>query len=495
MLHRKTLKPNQVTTVTKKGSEFKLLTAQTELRVTFYRKGEEMLVTDARSGFELSGVNFDEILISGEQEQRIEIWASEIKLGYDAPSANANNLSSFKGLHYGDSEVLLPFEPSRLTARVVSDSPWWYGGANVDSDNGIPVAAGEIAEIRGAAEIKAAISAKGEYLTTTQTVDTGDRPWLYGSFNNNHGLVIRNNDAGIDLLTKGGLMPVNTSKSVSRLCKVGEDGVAYIEVSPQHIYVYNFETNKTVLINVPSTPAQAVNGVYITQAAGIVYNKGKYILSAKCYDTVRGEDLKALAIFDGQSWAFKFVVYDRNASFPNEMYPISDDSILLVGGNKLYISEVDSLPDGYSMEIDPYGQRIFLDLEMIQDGFAGTLSYLSYSSYGGYVLLKSQSINSEAVLINEADKSAVNIGRCQLALISEAGLIKANGNDWLLSKDYGGTYEPITPTLSFPDGANVHAGYYGGVVLVASTSLTGYILTEKQRQNPKQNFRILKAFS
>jgi hypothetical protein len=31
--------------------------------------------------------------------------------------------------------------------------------------------------------------------------------------------------------------------------------------------------------------------------------------------------------------------------------------------------------------------------------------------------------------------------------------------------------------------------------LVSSTSLTGYILTEKQRQNAKQNFRILKAYS
>ncbi len=495
-LFKQKIHPNKVNEINKAGKHLKVINSQTELSIrVFNLVGELVLHTQVRAGFEITLPVFAKVVISAEQEQKIEMWVDENPLGYNAPTANANNLSSFKGLHYGDSEEILPFEPSRLSAKIVSDQPWWYGGANVDKENGIPVAAGEVAEIRGAAKISAAISAQGEYLTTTQTHDTGERPWNYGSFNNNHGLVIRNNNSGIDLLTAGGVKPVNTLKNVARFCKVGGDGVAYVEMFAQHIYVYNFETNKTVLINIPSAGAQAVNDVYITQVSGIVHNKGKYILSVKGYDTAQGKDLKALAIFDGQSWVFKFVVYDRNASYPNEMYPISDDSILLVGGNKLYAVEVDSLPDGYAMEIDPYGQRIFLELDMIQDGFAGTVTYLSYYSYGGYVLLKSQSTNSEAILINEADKTAINIGRCQLALISAAGLIKANGDEWLLSKDYGGTYEPITPTLSFSGGANVHAGYYGGVVLVSSTSLTGYILTEKQRQNAKQNFRILKAYS
>lgn len=491
MLHRKTLKPNQVTTVTKKGSEFKLLTAQTELRVTFYRKGEEMLVTDARSGFELSGVNFDEILISGEQEQRIEIWASEIKLGYDAPTANANNLSSFKGLHYGDSEVLLPFEPSRLTARVVSDSPWWYGGANVDSDNGIPVAAGEVAEIRGAAEIKAAISAKGEYLTTTQTVDTGDRPWIYGSFSNAHGVIIKNNSGGIDLLNKSGLQPIPTQGvSVYVVAKVSKHVIAYAAATSDYIYLYNMDTKKVELLSIPTTTGDAVEGKYITRINGIAYAGGRYVINASVYDIVAGKDIKALVVSDASGWLFKYIYQSNSGHYPSDLYSSGASGLLVLYSDKVYHIDVNNIPDERI-----YDGVDFTNLNLISTGFSGNRSYSSIASYGGYTLLKSQAVNSSAVLIKESDFTAVNIGRCQMALISEVGLIKGDGGEWLLSKDYGQTYSSIDPAISFPSGANVHANYFDDVVLVASTSLTGYILTEKQRQNPKQKFRILKAFS
>ncbi|QBJ00804.1 hypothetical protein [Pseudoalteromonas phage GXT1010] len=490
-LFKQTIYQNKVNEINKAGKHLKVINSQTELDIrVFNLVGELILSTKVRAGFEITLPVFAKVVISAEQEQKIEMWVDENPLGYNAPTANANDLKSFKGLHYGDSEEILPFEPSRLSAKIVSDSPWWYGGSNVDSENGIPVAAGEVAEIRGAAKISAAISAKAEYLTTTQTSDTGARPWIYGSFSNAHGVVIQNNSGGIDLLNKSGLQSVPTQGvSVYVMAKISKHVIAYAAATSDYIYLYNMETKKVELLSIPTTTGDAVEGKYITRISSIAYTGGRYVINASVYDMVAGKDIKALVVSDDSGWLFKYVMPSNSGHYPGDLYPISDSGLLILHSDKVYCVDVNAIPD------DRVYDGAFTNLNLISTGFSGDVGYLSVVSYGGYTLLKSQSTNSEAVLIKESDFTAVNIGRCQIALLSEVGLIKGNGSDWLLSKDFGQTYTPIEPALSFSSSSNVHADFYDGVVIIASTSLTGYILTEKQRQNAKQNFRILKAYS
>ena len=164
MLHNKMLDGVTITELNKTGAYFKVLNCQTELRITMTRGGSNVLSTEVRSGFELSKVPFDKVIIESDTPQKVEIWASEYPLGYDAPTKGANTNLSGIIEHYGDSQQVLPFERNRVAVTLFSDTePFWYGGEGVTPENGIPVPAGERRRIEGAGELHLAINKSASY--------------------------------------------------------------------------------------------------------------------------------------------------------------------------------------------------------------------------------------------------------------------------------------------------------------------------------------------
>ena len=134
MIFKQSIEAGSTNELNRAGRHIKVINAASALRLrVFNDEGSVMLDSEVRSGFELEMPPFGKATVTSQTQQSYEIWVSADKLGYNAPSANANNLNSYTAKHYGDTDMIVPFEPSRLSVKVVSDAPWWYGGSNVDS--------------------------------------------------------------------------------------------------------------------------------------------------------------------------------------------------------------------------------------------------------------------------------------------------------------------------------------------------------------------------
>ncbi|WP_105180543.1 hypothetical protein [Pseudoalteromonas sp. T1lg21] len=140
MLLRKTLKPNWPVEINQVGQFIKLMSCEDTLRLTATRSGSEVVTTDAKAGFELAAVEqFDKLTLTSDIEQKIEIWVSKHKLNYDALSTKASRSQSFLTEHYGESQQILPYDPSQSKVTILSESEFWVGGEGVDNFNGIRV--------------------------------------------------------------------------------------------------------------------------------------------------------------------------------------------------------------------------------------------------------------------------------------------------------------------------------------------------------------------
>lgn len=144
MFIRKFLKQNQVDEVNAKGHFIKVMNSESVLRIKATYQGRTVLETDARAGFDVqTGSPFDLIQITSQIEQKLEIWVSEHKLSYDALSVKASRVSSALVGHFGHSQTLMGYDPSQSRILIQSDKEWYIGGENVNSSNGIPIAANE----------------------------------------------------------------------------------------------------------------------------------------------------------------------------------------------------------------------------------------------------------------------------------------------------------------------------------------------------------------
>ncbi|WKD24049.1 hypothetical protein NDQ71_02850 [Pseudoalteromonas sp. KG3] len=159
MLYKQTIRAGEVREIAKVGRQIKIINCESTLQLRVFLKGENLLDTEVRSGFDVTFSKFDSITLQSDQEQRIEVWASPNPLGYKAPTKGSNsNLSEIVD-HYGGSQQILPFERNRVAITLFSDTePFWYGGQGVTIANGIPVAAGVPHKIEGSGEFHIAIN-------------------------------------------------------------------------------------------------------------------------------------------------------------------------------------------------------------------------------------------------------------------------------------------------------------------------------------------------
>lgn len=481
-LFKQTVYPNKVNEINKAGKHLKVINSQTELDIrVFNLVGELVLSTKVRAGFEITLPVFAKVVVSAEQEQKIEMWVDENPLGYNAPTANANSLNSYKANHYGDTDEILPFEPTRLSAKITSDQPWWYGGSNVDSDNGIPVAAGEVAEIRGAAQISAAIGAKGEYLPVNEEVILSGGVYIKDCVINEHGVFGINSSREVFSFKNGVLESITPIESgyIPKICKVGESKVAYFTYFGNYICELDVVTNKTKLIKVPNDSTST--GAYLTKMVDVIYIDDKYVVYGDFYDGLERESFQGLAVLEVDGWKFK----NRAAMSIDGMWPVNDTHILLQNYSTLKLVEF-SLID----ETDIIGAA-----PEYTGAWSGSLSNATLTEYGDYYLLKTQGVNSTAMMIDKQTLTPKNFGYCDAAVYSEAGLILVKGGEFHITEDLGLTYTVQPAPRDFNSSSVVVLAYLDKKLYILSSEFIGFYTTEKQRVNIKQTFRVLKAYS
>ncbi len=138
MFIRKFLKTNQVDEVNAKGRFIKVMNCEGVFRIRATSQGRVLIDTDATAGFDIqTNEPFDFIEITSDINQKLQLWASEHKLSYDALSVKASRSSSFLALHYGESQQVTAFDSAQFRAQVLSETACWVGGEGVTNLNGI----------------------------------------------------------------------------------------------------------------------------------------------------------------------------------------------------------------------------------------------------------------------------------------------------------------------------------------------------------------------
>ncbi|AVJ51880.1 putative spike protein [Pseudoalteromonas phage Cr39582] len=161
MLHKITLKPNELAEIAKVGQFIKVLSCEGRFEINATAQGSEVAFTEAGAGFDLSTVRpFDRITFQSEREQRLEVWVSAHKLSYDALSTKPSRSQSYVVNHFGQEQSVLAFDPAQSSAKIVSEGlGFWIGGEGVNKENGIYNPAGKIYEHNSAAPLFAYVDA------------------------------------------------------------------------------------------------------------------------------------------------------------------------------------------------------------------------------------------------------------------------------------------------------------------------------------------------
>ena len=146
MFITKFLKPFEVNETNTVGQFIKVMNCEGAFRIKAYNaNGEVVFDTEVRAGFDVQTVeSFSKLVLTSESEQKVEMWVSKHKLSYDALSTKASRSSSFLVEHFGQSQQLLPYDPSQAKALIsLSGKPFYVGGEGVNAENGIFVDIGE----------------------------------------------------------------------------------------------------------------------------------------------------------------------------------------------------------------------------------------------------------------------------------------------------------------------------------------------------------------
>jgi hypothetical protein len=433
-------------------------------------------------------MSFDEIYISSEQKQEVEVWASMVALGYDAPSANANTLASYKVNHFGDSESILPFEPSRISAKIVSDEPWFYGGLNVDGESGIPVAAGEVAEIRGAADISAAITVKGEYLPQNDFIKSANGESPYSAFQMPDGIYYINQNNKLmrfNGVNSTQIAPaLNSDTYITTACRVNDFTVAYYVLYSKYFYELNTITGAVKSIRLDDN--QESSG-YTVKINRITHDGEKYIMITNGKDKPNGftETICAITTYNGV-FTHKFKYGSGNYTW-RQIWAFDVDKFVLEVSGGFALMNLNDLPDERDTDFEA--------ARKVAPIAGGLNDYAQSTIYGDKMLIQGHgSSGKKAVLIDLFNGVGKSLGEAGASAISEVGILLFKGDEILVSEDDGVSW------VSQPNPLGMYTGrdfvYYStGKYLAVSSRGKGYFITEKRRVNVKQTFRVLKAYS
>lgn len=180
MFITKFLKPHEVTEINTLGNCIKVMNCEGKFRIKATLQGQPVLETDARAGFDVqTGKPFDLLVITSETDQKLELWASQHKLSYDALSTKASRATSFLAEHYGHGQQIIGYDTAQSRVTVVCDQPWWLGGEGVSKENGIPMAANEKYIHDSAAPLSAYIDQAPAKILNTDDMTIIEQPIHY----------------------------------------------------------------------------------------------------------------------------------------------------------------------------------------------------------------------------------------------------------------------------------------------------------------------------
>lgn len=183
MFIRKFLSASKVDDVNAKGRFIKVMNCEGVLRLRATYQGHLVLDSDARAGFDVqTSQPFDQIQITSEIEQKLELWVSEHKLSYDALSTKPSKSSSFMVKHLGQSQIVAPYDPQQSSLLIgCDDAPIWIGGEGVNKETGFLLSSGEKYIHNSAAPIYAFVDAvRGKVIDPTDKVT---KPLSFGYTN------------------------------------------------------------------------------------------------------------------------------------------------------------------------------------------------------------------------------------------------------------------------------------------------------------------------
>lgn len=207
MFIRKFLEPNKVDDVNTAGQFIKVMNCEgvVRMRVTF--QGEIVLESDAKAGFDVrTSTPFDLIQITSETEQKLELWVSKHQLSYDALSTKPNRSQSFIVDHFGQSQMVLPYDPAQARAKIASEgAAFWVGGEGVSRESGIYISQGSFYNHDSAAPLHVFVDALPDRYFNPEKivkVDAPEKTWSGShAISGNYSLVKDGNDILRTLVT------------------------------------------------------------------------------------------------------------------------------------------------------------------------------------------------------------------------------------------------------------------------------------------------------
>ncbi|MBU76117.1 MAG: hypothetical protein CMK63_03885 [Pseudoalteromonadaceae bacterium] len=413
MLYKQTIRAGEVREINKVGRQIKVINCEASLELRVFLKGKNLLTTEVRSGFDVSFLQFDSITIQSEQQQKIEIWASENPLGYEAPSKGSNQLQSLLIEHYGDDQVAFDFEAGRVAVSLYSEKNFFVGGQGCTVETGLPMSPNTIHKVEGAGaltismDIPANQTLSGSF-ESLSTDSSGGHELRYPTVLNEsfYGLKTA---ASHGLLAKfDGSWTLNVSNDVNYYALfMFDDGVAYYD----DFYRLQFKSKSGAITQLAPTMPSFFSG-----------NSVERWVCATGYIDSTSSNFKAVNVDSGD-----VVEHTHPASVNAIHYSKSLNKTFFVqGGN---VVTTDGLPNEWGG---------IPALTEIYSGSIGGVPNSRITENDEYIVFSG---DLSALIINKADMSVTADSNKNVVFASRDGRVKAfDENQFYISENGGATW-------------------------------------------------------
>ena len=476
MIYKKTLLKNLASSIDKDATQIKVINSQYPMMLRVFDKQSRLVLdSEVRAGFEMEILEgFSKIMLTSIVNQEAELWVSKIKLGYDAPTAGANNNISSLFFHYGDKEELASFEPNRVRMMLVSDThEFWYGGQDLDISNGIKAEVGEKVIIEGAGAVSAILDIEAEYSIDSVDVqvdimapDTGKAPFVdtpYGFF----------------MVKDGDLYRCNKSDSAwQQVNEVLNAAFQYRHIAYYNGKVWGFGTSYSVFHSYD--PETLVKTDYLISAALSVIYDVRVIDGNLCAKTIVNNRNQWRNVFNQQ-----VVFLDCESGY--SINSVSD-GVFITYSSRVYFFDTGSLPAVIDSADLVLGEELF--------SIQGTQATMQVTENEYFYVFSSKSINAQVFVVEKTSKVAQDFGYVENGFATSGGVVTISrdtmkewvhdGNAWSSSVtvDMLSTYDANTTMWALFK--------YDKFYMVGTHGILQYDAVKK-RDNPKSKIRMLKS--
>ncbi|WP_341219966.1 hypothetical protein [uncultured Pseudoalteromonas sp.] len=137
MLLKRTIAAGETDVISKTGKNITLLRIESGCRLALSLGGVKVIDTEVHQGMSLSDIRFDQILITSQTEQLVELWAGDIKFTTepDGSKRPATFKMYKKHIPNGVNE-LLNIDLQRTSAKISGNQDMYIGGDNLENDSG-----------------------------------------------------------------------------------------------------------------------------------------------------------------------------------------------------------------------------------------------------------------------------------------------------------------------------------------------------------------------